>query len=158
MDSRRSIGQGRHHSHVSYAGNSVVQRLVSSSITGSGLGIEVHQHFGHRLRLVWNVNNHGKPATLCLQRVFRTYEDVNQFCTDITDGGLEGLCACLGAHVLEWLQDKVEHCTMEPPTHSQVNKYRDVPRSWVRALQELKQNNMFRCYCPISPSYFIHWV
>lgn len=89
MNLTKSVGQANHHCNLPLrsAGTSVVQRLASLSIAGRGLGIELHQHIGYRLHLVWHVTEHGKTTTRCLVRVFGMFEDVHQFRNDIVDGG-----------------------------------------------------------------------
>ena len=52
-----SLGQGNHSSlqsrTLSARRLSIVDRLAARSLTGRGLNIHVHQHFGYRLHLEW---------------------------------------------------------------------------------------------------------
>jgi hypothetical protein len=37
--------------------SSIVSRLQSTTLTGRGIQIQVHQHFGYKLHLVWDIKN-----------------------------------------------------------------------------------------------------
>ena len=108
----KSIGQGnlRSYLHLRPAGSSVVQRLSTRSITGRGMELNVHQHVGFRLHLEWQNEN---KTRRCFERIFDTFEDVDRLC-DMLDGGLEGLCDCVGERVTTLLEDKVTICRLEP--------------------------------------------
>jgi hypothetical protein len=59
-----------------------------------------------------------------MERLFSIYGDIQTFCDEIMDGTLEGLCNCVGVHVLQWLEDKVEECYMTPPSRTQSQIYK----------------------------------
>jgi len=118
--------------------------------------IRTHQHIGFKLHLFWHVTSIGKKSLRCMERVFSMYGDLQEFCDETMDGALEGLCDCVGVHFLQWFEDKVERCCMEPSTQSQT-KLSYVPRSWVRTLQETeRRRKWFCCGCPVSSSYIVY--
>jgi hypothetical protein len=133
---RKSTGQGRLHSHSYHRISnlsSIVKRLASRSLTGQGLGIKVHQHYGFRLHLVWewkrNIKNCSsrfsfrrpfRPSAsadqklyiskYCFERNLFTYFDVWLLCSELVTGGLEGLCSCVSCVSDVYPEDKVENC------------------------------------------------
>ena len=154
MNTQKSTGQGnlRSYLHLRPAGSSLIQRLATRSITGPGLEINIHQHCGWRLHLEWL---NGKTRS-CFERFFETFEDVDRFCREMLDGGLEGLCDCVGTRITTILEDKITICRLEPTPQSQLDyyRYRDVDKSWKKQLHELDRQK-YRCHCPISST---EWV
>ena len=116
----KSFEQGnlRSHLHLRPAGSSVVQRFATRSITGRGLGLNVHQHVGFRLHLEWQEENNTRRY---FERLFETFKGVDQFCDDMLDGGLEGLCDCVGDGFTILLEEKVKICRLKPTPQSQLD-------------------------------------
>jgi hypothetical protein len=123
MSFTRSTGQGFESSHSNRMLNTanrfcIVQRLVARSLSGDGLHIQTHQHFGHRLHLVWSrpsiqcslddeldvedrvrINCElgrvaVRPDDRCLERVIPI--GVDSFFKELVNGGAQDLffCAC----------------------------------------------------------------
>jgi hypothetical protein len=66
----RCSGRANHSSRLSAnIRPSIVQNLMSRSITGRGLGVKVH-HFGYMLHMVWNTD---VGWEMCFERGFLTY-------------------------------------------------------------------------------------
>jgi hypothetical protein len=120
---RKSNSQGKLHSHSHHRISnlsSIVERLVSWSLTGRGLDITVHQHYGFRLHLLWKCNGKScKRLESCFERHFFNYTDLKTFCSELTTGGLEGLCDCVSEDVCKFV--KVKACNRNPKTQSQKN-------------------------------------
>jgi len=116
----KSIGQGnlRSYLHLRPAGSSVIQRLSTRSNTRRGLQLNVHQHVGFRLHLEWQNENKTRRY---LEQIFDTFEDVDRFCDEILEGGLEGLCDCVGERITTLLEDKITICRLEPTPQSQLH-------------------------------------
>jgi hypothetical protein len=148
----KSNGQGKLHSHSHHRVSnlsSIVEGLVSRSLTVRGLDIEVHQHYGFRLHLLWKCNE--KNCTrleYCFERHFFNYTDLQTFCSELTTGGL-GLCDCKSEDVCKFVKAKA--CYRDPKTHSQ--KYLNVSR----AIREKEEYKGFRCPCPVSSASEIEW-
>jgi len=121
MNPTRSVGQGNLYSKLSQRvtsdGTSVIKRLTSRSLMGQGLQIQIHQHIGFELHLVWHVTSNGKKSS-CIER----YKEITDFCDKLMSGAFEGLCECVCVHIIEWLKDKVEPCRMEISIHSHTKK------------------------------------
>ena len=96
---------------VSNKGSSIVTQLGSWAFTGRGLYINVYQHFGYKLHLVWNHS----WSEMCVERTFLTYADVVMFCTELKKGALEGLCTCVSKGCFKVMEDKVQECFMPTP-------------------------------------------
>jgi len=96
----RSTGQGNLFSRVPSYSSSVVIGLHFRVLTGRSLNINVHQHLGYRLHLVWNSNKNCVTSERGLERRFLMYEDVESFFTEHVNGGAEGLCDCVGEGAL----------------------------------------------------------
>jgi hypothetical protein len=90
-------GQGSVFARVhirSTPGASIVSRLHSRSITGRNLHIQVHQHFGRRLHLLWEYGSTGRQE-VCAGRIFEMTDELYAFCKQIKEGGIERLCDCV---------------------------------------------------------------
>jgi len=162
MNPARSVGEANFCSRTSRSinskGTSIVRRLASRCLIGHSLKIQIHQHIGSQLHLVWHVNGHYDYKSMrCLEREFRRYGDLHDFCKELKNGGFEGLCDCVYTHSFEWMKDKIEPCHLEESTHSYL-KETHVLRSWERTSQQQNQRrNLFQCMCPVSSSYVVEW-
>ena len=87
-------------------GSSIVTRLVSRTVTGRELHIHVYQHFDYKLHPVWNHSS----SERCVEKMFMIYADVVWFCTELSEGALEGLCTCVSKGFFTVMEDKVEVC------------------------------------------------
>ena len=158
--SNRSVGESNLFSKifhkVSSNGTFIIKRLVSWSLTERSLRNHVHQHLGYILHLVWKSTNKGMTTVRCMERVFPRYEDIATFCMEIMKGVLEVLCDCVSVGVLQLLEDKVEQCDMAPSSQSRRDKYKGIPRSWIKTVQESKKHRI-PCRCPVSSSYTVFW-
>ena len=74
-----------------YRAPNIVQRLGHRALTGRGLGITVHQHYGYRMHFQLG----GAFGSHTFERRFPTYETCRELCVDIARGLLEGLCNCV---------------------------------------------------------------
>ena len=101
----RSTGQGNLFSRVPSYSPSIVIGLHSRALTGRSLNINVHQHLGYRLHLVWNSTKNCVTSERSVERRFLMYEDFESFCTELVNGEAESLCDCVGEGVLP---DKAE--------------------------------------------------
>ena len=75
MTPTRSVGQANFFSKASQSINSkstsIVRRLASRCLTENGIRIQIHQHIGYLLYIVWNVTDHNDfKSKRCLERVF----------------------------------------------------------------------------------------
>ena len=125
-------GQGNLFSKMSHRlstnGSSIVTRRASRSLTKRGLQIQVHQHFGYKLHLVWRGTRNGVSSELYGEDLpAPKYEDVDKFCTELKNGALEGLCDCVSEGVAEFLEEKAKLCFMTPPLQPETEK--SIPRS-----------------------------
>jgi hypothetical protein len=87
---------------ISTGDYNIVTRLVSRSLTGRGLQIQVHQHYGFRLHLVWGSDARER----CLERKCVTYEKLQAFCDRLLRSGLEEVCTCTCTCVGAALSDR----------------------------------------------------
>ena len=74
-----------------YRAANIVQRLGHRALTGRGLGITVHQHYGYRMH--YEIG--GAFGSHASETRFPTYETCSQHCVDIVRGFPEGLCNCV---------------------------------------------------------------
>ena len=70
---------------------SIVQRLEHRALTGRGLGVVVHQHYGFRMHLELK----GAFGSRSFERRLPDYKSLTHFCTTLIDGYPEWLCACV---------------------------------------------------------------
>jgi hypothetical protein len=75
---------------------------------------------------------------MCLERQFKEYEDVSSFCSELVDGGSEGLNDCVGGYWgMGLLADKTPLCYRFLTCSQTKNLYRNEAQgSWVRRLAE----------------------
>ena len=72
---------------------SIVDRLAARSLTGRGLHILVHQHYGYRLHLEWSGSGScSRDSSRFLERRFNMFGEAESFYTELCNQGLEGLC------------------------------------------------------------------
>jgi hypothetical protein len=150
-------GRGNHHSllcrRVSANRLSIVDKLTARSVTGQGLQILVHQHYGYRLHLEWRGSSSSRVSSRFMERRFLMTCEAKTFCTELCSYGLEGLCACvyegyyMAAHV------RAPRCLREPLMQSQ--KYLLKLKWWLKALQDTSDGT--HCGCRISYSYMLEW-
>ena len=74
-----------------YRAANIVQRLGHRALTGRGLGITVHQHYGYRMHYELGGAFGSRP----FERRFPTYETCSQHCVDIVRSFPEVLCNCV---------------------------------------------------------------
>jgi len=155
MTPTRSVGQADFFSlsslSINSTGTSIVRRLASRSVTGNGLGIHVHQHAGFKLHLVWHVfDKHKNKSVKCFEIIFPELNDLYDFCKHLKDGAFQGLCDCVCDHFMEWMDDKINSCTLKHSTQDQLRLSIFLP-STVRS----QNRNYFECPCPVSSSYAV---
>jgi hypothetical protein len=152
-DITRSVGQGNLFSRVPSYSPSIIIGLHSRNLTGRRLNLGVHQHLGYRLHLVWNSTKNGVTSGKAVERQFYTYKDVESFCTELTNGGSEGLCDCVGEGVI---QDQAGMC-IRACTLSQKGIPPDTPKSWLKSLPEGSWDKYW-CRCRVkSTNIVIEW-
>ena len=69
----------------------IVQRLSHRALTGRGLGITVHQHYGYRIHFELR----GEFGSRSFERRFCCNRTCDRFCISIIRGYPEGLCVCM---------------------------------------------------------------
>jgi hypothetical protein len=148
-DFQKSKGQGNLISNSNrkiFRNNfSIISRLHARSLTGRNLQMQVHQHLGYGLHMVWQRNPNTPPSGGCLQRMIAMTDEMEKFCQELIIGGSELLCNCLGESFPEILEGKVREC--------------------YRAQTSKRQNlahigrSMMRCTCntPSSYVYELSW-
>jgi hypothetical protein len=152
---QKSFGQGHKSSkleHTIFKNNSssIVSRLQSRTLTGRNLQIQIHQHFGYRLQMVWKTKNKKQSSERCLQRMITMTNEMNKFLQELITGGSENLYNCVGAKFPELLEGKVEKCFKELSSKRNVSK--NIFRSWIRSLEECDKEN-FWSTCDTYSSY-----
>jgi len=147
----RSTGQGNLFSRVSSYSPSIVIGLHSRALTGRSLNINVHQHLGYRLHLEWNSTKNCVTSERSVERRFMSGDEA--FCTQLTNGGSEGLCDYVGEGVLP---DKADIC-FRACTLSQKGIPSDIPKSWLKSLQESCRDKYWRICHVKSTNMVIEW-
>ena len=69
----------------------IVQRLAHRALTGRGLGIAVHQHYGCRVHF----EVRGEFGSRSFEWRFRCNRSCDRFCISVISGYPEGLCVCM---------------------------------------------------------------
>ena len=92
----RSLGQAAPCSRTSSVmpdanASSIIRRLQRRAVTGRGLGITVHQHYGYRVHYTWD----GAFGNRCFERRFPSYGTLSHFCITLINGVPAGLCSCI---------------------------------------------------------------
>jgi len=135
----------------SFDKSSLHSRLTARSVTGHGLQILVHQHYGYRLHLEWKG---GTSVSLrFMERRFLTSGEAHTFCTKLFSYGLEGLWTCVYEGYYMFTHVRTPRCLRHPLMQSQ--KYLLKPMWLLKALQETPDGT--HCGCRISSSYMLEW-
>jgi hypothetical protein len=149
----RSTGQGNLFSRFPSYRSSIGMGLYSRALTGRSLNIDVHQHLGYRLHLVWNSTKNCVTSERNVERSFLMYQNVESFCTELVNGRAEGLCDCVGDGILP---DKADIC-FRTPNLSKRGILSDISRSWLKSLQESRRDKYW-CTCRVkSTDTVIEW-
>ena len=115
------VGVGYRHSTLdtrlrTIGAANVVTRLMSRSITGHDLPMEVHHHYGFEFHLLLT-------DTSCIPRDFNTAGAMRRICAKL-ESGLEKLCSCVfDADRVLSLADKIEECVRAHPVPSLVWRF-----------------------------------
>ena len=92
-------GQGNLYYNLSHRLSSddttIVKNLASRSLTGRGLGIDVHKHIPTQLCLYWRTNSATGCYTRCLVRTQLECGENDLLLDCLVNGGLVGACECL---------------------------------------------------------------
>jgi len=131
--------------------SSIVSRLISRSITEQSLKINVHQHFGLKLHLVWRTHRYDDSPERCKERCFLIYEELETFCKELKYGARVGLCDCVFIGVHWFLKGKVDICLKRPILQSEL----EIPRFWLKCYQECLSKSL--CRCPVTSSHWLEW-
>ena len=68
-----------------------VQRLGHRALTGRGLGVIVHQHYGYRI----HYELRGEFGSRSFERGYPDYQSCQRACVNMVLGYSEGLCECM---------------------------------------------------------------
>jgi hypothetical protein len=99
-----SIGQAYPSSRISSSSSSSIVSLLSArALTGRGLRVTVHQHYGYRLLLTWR-------KRWGIERRFPTLAVINSFCDELMS--LQDIATCILLHrfVDSFLYQKAHLC------------------------------------------------
>jgi hypothetical protein len=142
-----STGRGNPHSflcrRVSANRLSIMDRLTARSVTGQGLQILVHQHYGYRLLLEWR-GSCSRVSSRFMERRFLMACEAERFYTELCSYGLEGLCTCVYEGYYMSTHVRAPRCLRKPLMQSQ--KYLLKPTWWLKALQHVKRNSLWVSY------------
>ena len=69
----------------------IVQRLCHRALTGRGLGVIVHQHYGYQV----HYELRGDFGSRCFERRYPGYQPCQRACADMVRHSPGGLCECM---------------------------------------------------------------
>jgi len=132
---------------------SIEDRLTARSVTGQGLQILIHQHYGYRLHLDWRGSSSSRVPSRFMERRFLMSGAAETFCTELCCYGLEGLCTCVYEGCYMFTHVRAPRCLRKPLMQSQ--EYLLQPKWWLKAMQDTSDGT--HCGCRISSSYMLEW-
>ena len=136
---------------------SIVDRLAALSVSGLGLQILVHQHFGYRLHLEWSGNgSRHRDSSRFMERGFYLFSEAESFCTELCDQGLDGLCTCVyeGHNINR--HERAPTCRRAPFYPSQ--KYLLLPKWPLNHMEDAAVETLCDCDITSSDAEPIHWT
>jgi len=136
---------------------SIVDRLAALSVSGLGLQILVHQHFGYRLHLEWSGNgSRHRDSSRFMERGFYLFSEAESFCTELCDQGLDGLCTCVyeGHNINR--HERAPTCRRAPFYPSQ--KYLLLPKWQLNYMEDAAVETLCGCDITSSDAEPIHWA
>ena len=154
-----SIGQGNPWSLPCHALSthrlSIVGRLASRSLTGRGLQILVHQHFGYRLHLEWSGNTNNENSVRFIERRFQMWDEAESFTTQLSSLGFEGLCTC--AYEASYLPPhaKALRCHRGPFYSSQ--KHLLLPKWELKSMEDMAVTILWGCNITSTSPNRVQW-
>jgi hypothetical protein len=149
----RPLANGRLGQSPFTSSSNILCRVLSRSLTGRRLGLQVHNHLGHRLHVLWIARTgKGSSGSLvqCFQRRYMFSSDMENVRKQMATRPMEGVCTCMWDN-LPWnllIQRRVIHCARMPPMETGVGDA--CPASWTRELVEMDE--VSKCSCPITSS------
>ena len=121
---------------------SLLGRLFDRTITGQHLNLQIHQHYGERLHVLWKTNS--KDSERCFERHFEWTCDLDWLRKDFSAHPIPGTCTCIVDNPKVLLQCIVCDRPVSMPTRIQLC-------GWVlRAHQEM--DPACKCRCPVTSS------
>jgi len=154
-----SLGQGNPSSLQSRTRSarrlSIVDRLAARSLTGRGLDIHVHQHFGYRLHLEWSGDPNNHRSHRFMERRFHRWDQTKSFASQLCSRGIEGLCTCVYDASYQPPRDKAPRCLRGPFYASQ--ELVIMPTHELKILEDYAIFNMCGCKITSAPTERLTW-
>jgi hypothetical protein len=122
---------------------SIVDRLASRSLTGRGLHILIHQHFGYRLCLEWSGDPNNERSARFMERRFHRWDEAESFSSQLCSLGFEGLCACAYEASYQPHHAKAPRCRRGPFYASQ--KHLLLPKWELKSMEDYALVNLCEC-------------
>jgi len=123
--------------------SSILARLSSRSLTGQGLRIDVHQHYGFSFHLNWAFIKDGVARETCMEREYLTYSKVRHCLEHLKSRPIEGMYSCL---YMAGEDNEAERCFRTTPERSDYD--RNASRAIDRFEQTIYQTN--KCCCNVT--------
>ena len=134
---------------------SIVDRLAARSLTGRGLDIHVHQHFGLRLHLQWSGDPNNHRSERFMERRFHRWDQTTSFASQLCSRGIQGLCTCVYEAAYQPPHDKAPRCLQRPLYDSQ--KYILLPPCELKIMEDNAVFNMCGCKITSAPTQRLTW-
>jgi len=154
-----SLGQGNHSSlqsrTLSARRLSIVDRLAARSLTGRGLHIHVHQHFGYRLHLEWSGDPNNTRSARFMERRFHRWDQTKSFSSQLCSLGIEGLCTCVYEASYQPPHAKAPRCRRGPFYASQ--KHLLLPKHELKSMEDYAVFNLCECNITSTPTERLKW-
>ena len=153
-----SLGQGNPSSlpsrTLSARRLSIVDRLAVRSLTGRGLHILVHQHFGYRLHLEWS-GDHNTRSARFMERRFHRWDQTKSFSSQLCRLGIEGLCTCAYEASYQHPHAKAPRCRRGPFYASQ--KHLLLPKHALKCMEEYAVFHLCEWNITSAPTERLKW-
>jgi len=129
---------------------SIADRLAARSLTGRGLNIHVHQHFGYRLHLEWSGDPNNHRSARFMERRFHRWDQTKSFASQLCSLGIEGLCTCVYEASYQPPHDKAPRCLRGPFYASQ--KLIILPTHELKIMEDYAIFNLCDCKITSAPT------
>jgi len=105
---------------------------------------------------MFSTNN--KNSVRCLERGFSGFKALGDFCKQLKNGDIEGLCDCVCNRFIEWMNDKIKPCTMEHSTQDQIRQSFIYDPANVQYRFKIEEGTTLNVYAPCHLRFWRHYL
>jgi hypothetical protein len=157
------------------AGTSITHRLISRSLTGRSMNLQIHNHFGHKIHITWNAHSYplwaesendetnkymttiAKTSSICLERKDIFKRRILNIVDSLKSNPIPGVCSCVWGSRFPWkarTSRKFPRCENMALVYS--TKWQVKPFEWEIKRWQDRGLGKYSCTCKILSSEYMY--